>query len=282
MYNVIDLYKTVPDMPVAIDLKQAHLGIVGKHTNIKSVLFSLISQMCFHHSYHDIEIVTLVSDSDKSEFEWMKWYPHCKIKSINVSGVVSAENQRDQVLGNIAQILKERKQKQEESKQESLYLPHFVFVIDNPKMIINHSIMEYLQLKSMDLGFSIIYTTNIRANLPENIRTILTVDSQKEGTLLLNNGELLAKKLKLYDISSVNLERMARTLTPIQHNQGVSTQIPDSITFFEMYGVKKPSEIPIQKLWQGNNCYKSLAVPLGVRARADRLYKSSSRLYQPS
>ncbi len=272
MYNVIDLYKTVPDMPVAIDLKQAHLGIVGKHTNIKGVLFSLISQLCFHHSYHDIEIVTLVSDSDKSEFEWMKWYPHCKIKSINVSGVVSAENQRDQVLGNIAQILKERKQKQEESKQESLYLPHFVFVIDNPKMIINHSIMEYLQLKSMDLGFSIIYTTNIRANLPENIRTILTVDSQKEGTLLLNNGELLAKKLNLYDISSVNLERMARTLTPIQHNQGVSTQIPESITFFEMYGVKKPSEIPIQKLWQGNNCYKSLAVPLGVRAKDDIVY----------
>lgn len=272
MYDVVDSYQTVPDMPVVIDLKKAHLGIVGEHFHIRNVLFTIVSQLCFHQSYHDIEVITLVSDTDKTAFEWMKWYPHCRVKSINVSGVVSAENQRDQVLGNIAQILKERKQKQDESKQESLYLPHFVFVIDNPKMIINHSIMEYLQLKTMDLGFSIIYTTNIRANLPENIRTILTVESQDEGTLLLNNGELVVKKLKLYDASTVNLERMARTLTPMIHNQGVSTQIPESITFFEMYGVKKPSDIPVQKLWNENKCYKSLAVPLGVRAKDDVVY----------
>lgn len=272
MYDVTDSYQTVNDMPMVIDLKQAHLGIVGEPTHIRNVIFSIVLQLCFHHSYHDIEIVTLVNDADKAAFEWMRWFPHSRIRSINVSGVVSAENQRDQVLGNIAQILKERKQKQDESKQESLYLPHFVFVIDNPKMIVNHSIMEYLQLKTMDLGFSIIYTTNIRANLPENIRTILTVDSQDEGALLLNNGELVARKVTLYDTSSVDLNRMARTLTPLKHNQGVSTQIPESITFFEMYGVKKPSDIPVQKLWRENKCYKSLAVPLGVRAKDDIVF----------
>lgn len=87
------------------------------------MLTAIITQLCFHQSYHDIELITLVDDKDEKLFDWIKWYPHCKVKSINISGLVSAENQRDQVLGNIAQILKERKQKQDDSKQESLFCP---------------------------------------------------------------------------------------------------------------------------------------------------------------
>jgi len=60
-----------------------------------------------------------------------------------------------------------------------------------PKLIINHSIMEYLQTPETTLGFSIIYTTHIRANLPENILTVFMLDGGEHGTLLLNEGKLL-------------------------------------------------------------------------------------------
>jgi type VII secretion protein EssC, C-terminal domain len=269
LLEMIEEYDLLPDMPVIIDLKQSHLGLVGERRNLKKILVSIISQICFHQSYHDIEVITLVQPEDAAEYEWIKWYPHCKVKNINISGLVSAENQRDQVLGNIAQVLKERSQKKSESKKESVFLPHYVFVIDNPKMIINHSIMEHLQVQSMDLGFSIVYTTNIQANLPDNIHTIFNLDSSTEGTLLLNNKLLLNKKVKFYETDNVNLESMSRTLAPVIHNKGISTQIPDSITFFDLYGVKKSEEIPIMKLWQENKCFKSLAVPLGVRAKDD-------------
>lgn len=272
MHDVINTYNYIADMPVVIDLKKSHLGLVGEQKNIHKMLTTIITQICFHQSYHDVEIVTLINEKDDKIFDWIKWYPHCRVKSINISGLVSAENQRDQVLGNIAQILKERKQKQDESKQESLYLPHYVFIIDNPKLIINHSIMEYLQLHTMNLGFSIIYTTNIQANLPDNVHTIFNVDGQYEGTLLMNNGQLINKKVKLYSIDEVDFERMSRSLTPLVHNKGVSTQIPENITFFELYNVKKPSEIPVEKLWAENKCFKSLAVPLGVRAKDDIVY----------
>ncbi len=272
MYDVIGSDSLIPDMPVVVDLKQAHLGLVGEAKNIHKMLTAIITQLCFHQSYHDIELITLVDDKDEKLFDWIKWYPHCKVKSINISGLVSAENQRDQVLGNIAQILKERKQKQDDSKQESLFLPHYVFIIDNPKLIINHSIMEYLQLQTMNLGFSLIYTTNIRANLPDNVHTIFNIEGHCEGTLLMNNGQLVNKKVKLYDTDEVDFEKMSRKLAPIVHNKGVSTQIPENITFFELYKVSKPSEIPIQRLWNENKCYKSLAVPLGVRAKDDVVY----------
>jgi len=264
-----DSYRHVEDMPTVIDLKQAHLGLVGEKAYIHRQLSALLTQICFFQSYLDVEIVLLVEEEDWSKFEWVRWYPHCRIKSINITGLVSAENQRDQVLGNVAQVLKMRRQKQDEEKKDSRYLPHYLFIIDNPKLIINHSIMEYLQTPQTDLGFSMIYTTHIQANLPENIRTVFTLDGGDKGTLLMNEGQLLNRTVTLPPMDSIDLETIARKLAPIRHSQGVSTQIPESVTFFELYDVKRPEQLPVLELWEKNACHKSLAVPLGFRGKDD-------------
>ena len=97
----------------------------------------------------------------------MRWYPHLRLEFINVIGEIYSEQIRDQILGSIQQILKERKLKQEEEKKAHIFLPHLLFIIDEPKLILNHAIMEYLQSREMELGFSMIYTTDQKSNLPE-------------------------------------------------------------------------------------------------------------------
>ena len=47
----------------------------------------------------------------------MRWYPHLRLEFINVIGEIYSEQIRDQILGSIQQILKERKLKQEEEKK---------------------------------------------------------------------------------------------------------------------------------------------------------------------
>lgn len=67
----------------------------------------------------------------------------------------------------------DRKLKQEESRKENRFLPHYIFIIDEPSLIMDHAIMEYLDKEVEGLGFSILYTTQMRSSLPENIRTVL-------------------------------------------------------------------------------------------------------------
>ena len=262
-------YKDIPSMPMVVDLKNAHLGLVGDKTYIHRQLAAIMTQLCFYQSYHDIEIITLLEEEHRPNFEWLRWYPHLRIKNINVTGLISTENHRDQALGNIAQVLKMRKQKQDEEKKDSRYLPHYVFIIDNPKLIINHSIMEYLQTPDTSLGFSLIYTTHLQANLPENIKTVFLLTGGEYGTLIMNEGVLLNTAATLPSLVGVDLEAMSRKIAPLRHSQGISTQIPESVTFFELYGVKRPEEIPILQLWSKNACHKSLAVPLGLRGKDD-------------
>ena len=267
--EIYNEYQIINDKPVTIDLKKAHLGIVGEKHEVHEQLKWLLAQITFFHSYHDVQIIMLYNDEFKEEFDYIKWYPHVKIQANNLTGNIYNERVKDQVLGSLHQILKERKNKRDENKKEMSFLPHFVIIVDDYHMIMNHSIMEYLQEDTSELGFSLIYTAQKRANLPENIKTVLMMDDIDTATLLLDEGIEVNKRLCEQRIYGVDLESMARNLSVLKHIQGVTSHIPDSITFLDMYHVKTPEELNIEKRWQKGESHKSLAVPIGLKSQDD-------------
>lgn len=271
--ELIDKAKKIPNefrnmgqIPVEIDLKKAHLGLVGSKRNIHEQLKYMLAQLTFFHSYHDLQVVFIHSGAYTEDFKYMRWYPHLRLEFINVIGEIYSEQIRDQILGSIQQILKERKLKQEEEKKTNIYLPHLLFVVDEPKLILNHAIMEYLQSREMELGFSIIYTTDQSSNLPENIRTICILDNSEEAHLLLEEGERKNIRFDVQHTKGVELERMARSLSPLIHEQGIVSQVPEKLTFFQMYHVDTPEELKSEMRWKEHSAYKSLAVPIGAKA----------------
>ena len=245
--DTVKEFKKIKNIPLSISLRKANLGLVGSKENINKKLKRLMAQMTFFHSYHDLEIVFINDAKYEKEFEYIKWYPHLKIHSINVSGRIMSNGGKE-TLSSLQQILKERKQVLEEDKKEHIFKPYFLFVINEPKIILNHPIMEYLQEMEMDLGFSVIYTTENEANLPEYINTIVLLENSETGRLLIEEGVRKNKRFKLHKklaISNIRiiaeskfdekLEKTARQLAAIEHEEGMSSRIPESVTFFEMY-----------------------------------------------
>ncbi|TDW08587.1 S-DNA-T family DNA segregation ATPase FtsK/SpoIIIE [Breznakia blatticola] len=262
-------YKEYEQKPIHINLKKSHLGIVGDHEEIHQQLKQIMAQVTFFHSYHDVEFIFLYNETYKQEFDYVKWYPHFKISAVNVTGNIYNETVRDQVLGSLTQILKQRRDIREEKKRESSYSPHYIIIIDENHLIMNHSIMEYLQEDTTDLGFTLIYSARQRADLPENIKTVLLAEDMHTSTLLMNHGEMMNKRMKAVELEQVDLQKMARNLSVLNHQKGIRSQIPESITFFDMYHVNHPREFGIEERWMQNQSHKSLAVPLGVRAKDD-------------
>lgn len=269
---VSERFAYIDDKPVVVDLKMAHLGMIGEKDRVQEQLKLIVAQLTFQQSYHDLQIIVIHNKEYNREFAWMDWYPHLKIQALNMSGNINSERMRDQVLGSLLQILKDRQLKVEESKKQSKFLPHFLFIIDEPKLIMDHSIMEYLSKDGRELGFSIIYTSHLRGNLPEYIGTIVDLKDSEEGVLLLNEHEVVNHEFQLNHVGDCNLEWMARNLSTLIHDQGITSNIPESITFFDMYGVKKPEDFHVAERWRKNQSHKSLAVPLGVRAESDIVY----------
>ncbi len=280
MKKVYMNFQSVKDIPCVVDLKKVHLGLVGKTEYVTEMIFKLVTQLAFYHSYHDIVIIPIIDEDKADEYQWMKQLPHARLNSINVTTLLGSEKIRDQILGHINRVLKERSLNRNESRKESSYVPHFIFVIENANLISSHSIMEHLKSESSDLGFSLIYTSQMRQNLPENIRTVMTIDAEDEGTIFLDDGILTEKKIRL-DAGRIDYERFARGLRPLIHNTGVNAQIPEKVSFMELmdicYGnrnhtVNRVEDIPIHELWKKNHSHKSLSVPIGLRGAEDVVY----------
>lgn len=267
-----EIFGKIPQKPMIVDLKKAHLGIVGDRENVHEQLQILLTQLVFAQSYHDLQIITIYDKEYEEEFSWMKWLPHSKIRALNLRGLINSEQMRDQVLGSILQILKDRKMKCEEKKNEARFAPYFLFVIDEPKLISSHAIMEYIDNNGSNLAFSVIYTTQQMANLPDSIGTVMEVLDSKKGQLVLNEKKFLNKNLELYRVGNVSLEWMARNLSVLQHEQGIVSKIPENITFYEMYGIQQARELNAEQRWKKSQSHKSLAVPLGVRGNDEYVY----------
>ena len=125
--------------------------------------------------------------------------------------------------------------------------------------------MEYLGQSAKELGISIIYTSDQVYKLPENIRTVYELKNSEQAELLIEQGMHKASRFNLVSMKNIEVEIISRKTAALIHERGLVSKIPDSITFFEMYHIKHPEELAVEKRWKNHAAYKSLAVPIGVR-----------------
>lgn len=260
------------NIPLVVDLKIAHLGLVGEKSIINQQLEGYIMQIAFFHSYHDVKIILLTNSHYQKYFSYLKWFPHFLMKTINVTMIIYNERMRDQILGSIYQMLNERKKRSVEQSRQKRMLPHLLFIIDEPSLILDHAIMEFLQLHKNKLEYSIIYATDTQAKLPENIKTIISFEDSEKGVLIINNGDYTNQTFNLLQTKTIDFETNARIMAGILHEEPRSTKIPEVVNFLDLYGVEKVENLPIPNFWKQNQIYKTIAVPLGMRAKADIVY----------
>lgn len=257
-----EIFGKIPQKPMIVDLKKAHLGIVGDRENVHEQLQILLTQLVFAQSYHDLQIITIYDKEYEEEFSWMKWLPHSKIRALNLRGLINSEQMRDQVLGSILQILKDRKMKCEEKKNEARFAPYFLFVIDEPKLISSHAIMEYIDNNGSNLAFSVIYTTQQMANLPDSIGTVMEVLDSKKGQLVLNEKKFLNKNLELYRVGNVSLEfAELKKEQPDFMAELISTaRIGRSLGVHLILATQKPSGVVDDQIWSNSKFKLALKV----------------------
>ena len=265
-------YSYLKAKPMVIDMKTSHVGLVGDGEEIHEQIKQMIAQITFFHSYHDIEIIMLYSERFKEAFDYVKWYPHMRISAINVRGNIYQEKIRDQILASLTQILKQRKQIRDEDKKMGAFKPHYIIFIDDYSLVMNHGIMEYLQEETTELGFTLVFSAKQKADLLENIKTVVIVEDLKTNRLLMKDGKLIDKVLESPQVKEVDLETMARDLSVLKHQLGIQSRIPEAITFFDLYNIDQPQSLDIISRWQTNESHKTLSVPLGVRGENDIVY----------
>ncbi|RXX21339.1 type VII secretion protein EssC [Streptococcus oralis] len=271
-YALYSRHKKIPDMPIPANLSHGPVGYIGPRNLVLEQLQLLVMQLATFHSYHDVQFITILPEEEKEQWSWMRWLPHAKLQELNVRGFVYNQRTRDQVLNSLNQILKLRRSQKEEAshKESTLFHPHYVVLVTDEKLILDHVIMEFFTEDPTELGCSLIFVEDVMSSLSENIQTVINIKDRNTGQLVMEEGVLKETDFRLDHFpADYDKERIARTLAPLSHLQNLKSSIPDSVTFMEMYGAETFEDLQVSSRWKKNAPYKSLAVPIGLRGKDD-------------
>lgn len=264
------VYKESSNMPIIANLANGPIGLIGKERVVKKEIHQIIGQLAFFHSYHDLRFILIFDEADYKEIEWMKWLPHFNIPNMYAKGLIYNENTRDQLLSRIYEMVRERDL--EEEKDSLRFTPHLVFIITNQKLIEDHVILEYLEGNHRNLGISVIFASDAKESLTDNIHTLVRLLNDTEGDILIQNKKAVSIPFTLDLHKEDDNERFARMLRTLNHQTGMSNSIPNSVTFLEMLNVKDVDALNIQQKWLENESAQSLAVPIGLKGKDDRVF----------
>ncbi|UTH01884.1 type VII secretion protein EssC [Macrococcoides canis] len=266
-----DAYKTIDDAPVTISLMEGPIGYIGNRHFILNHIEHMVLELATFHSYHDVQFLFCMKTSEYNTLDSMRWLKHFHINAIHTRGLVHDKRTRDQVLTSFYSIIKERMNKQnEQSREEVQFLPHYVMVISDMSLLMDHVILEYINMDLTKYGISLIFIDDVYETLPEHVVTVIDMKTKTHAELIMHNEVLVNEHVTpaLLD-EQFDKEKLYRKLANINHVENLKNTIPESISFMQLYKAKYTDELDVEKRWRENQSYKNMAVPLGVRGKDD-------------
>lgn len=270
--HLCDSAATLDDLPVTADLRHGPVGYVGPRRLVVEQLQILVAQLTFFHSYEDLQLVVVFPESERADWEWMRWYRHSSLRDVNLRGFVQDQRSRDQVLSSLDQILKARQNARSEHRagRSTTFAPHVVVVILDETLVMDHVVMEFLRQDPVELGCSVVVVQETMSSLSDSVTTVVDIRDKETGVLVLEQGELRNTRF-VPDRLPVGFDReqLPRMVGALNHLQDVRSSIPESVTFLELYEVERVDELAVAARWAANAPHRTLGVPLGLRGPGD-------------
>lgn len=273
--QLAERYQTVRDMPVLCDLYHVpSLGILGNRNNALAALHTLVIQATTQHGYDDVKLVVLFPQEERVQWDWMRWLPHTYNETKSLRYLADTQYDAAQMLELLTDELKIRAAATSnyELGKKRPKIPHYIFLIGDTSLIQGHPVLDYLLRNDPALGVSCVVLGNEISSLPYGILQIMDLRNQ-EGQIYRREKADAKRRFQPDCISVEECDAFARALAPIRLPEKESTQLlPSGVTFLEGYHVRKPEELDIGDYWANSCNYKSLSVPIGVRANGENFY----------
>ena len=138
-------------------------------------------------------------------------------------------------------------------------------------MIAEHVILEYLEGKTEQLGISTIFAAEAKESLSENVHTLVKYINDQDGEIVIQQTKAVHTPFKLDKHKKEGNERYARLLRSLDHQKGMNNSIPETVSFLELLKAREVEDLPISQNWLSNQSSKSLAVPIGLKGKTDRV-----------
>ncbi len=287
VYDLPNKYKVINNVPVTLSLTKNNILSFLFECSFKDYFIDgLLLQAATYHSALDLKIVLFTNEDNNDRWEYLKKMPHTwssdrsiRFFSTNTEDAKAVTSYLEKEFLQRQESLK-AKNSEDNKVQEvrtvnkdlpyTKYNNYYLILTDDYDQIKNSNFITEFFKEKTNLGFSLVIFDDSMRNLPQECETFVVINEKECGIF---NKELKSSSLIKFKADydpTINMKQIAVKLSniPIQ-SQSVAQQLPQTLSFLEMYNVGKIEQLNILNRWGTNNPTTSLQAPVGVHANGD-------------
>ncbi len=269
-----DSYKMLNQVPVCVDLyKNKLIGLIGGegYAGCYSIMHDLVAQIAASDCYTDVKLAFVFDGTDGDDDEkkmFAKWLPHVWSEDGKFRYVAYDKAGAGDVFYEIANILRFRSEEQKDFKKKDVIpKPYFILFIENPELLEGELLAKYVYSQEENFGITTVLMVHSYDELPNSCEFIIENTERYQGTYYVTDGADERISVNYDMVAGSLLERMARKLSSIKvKEESLGGEIPGSLTFFDMYGIRTLEELQVLDRWRKNRTYDSLRALVGQKS----------------
>ncbi len=265
-----DNYAMLQDVPVCADFSQKIIGLIGGSgkKGCYPVMYNLASQLAASACYTDVKMAFIYNgQKDEANKHWgfARWLPHVWSEDKRIRYVADNSAEASDVFYEIVKVLRMRAESNTDT-QKVVFKPHYVLFIEDDSMLEGELISAFL-LDKRDLGVTVVLLAENYENLPNACEYIIENTQNFQGVYGVTDPVEERQKILFDKLLPQTLADFSRQLSGIQVNEiEMGGELPNTLSFMEMYGVHRLDELNVLERWRKNRTYDSIKGLLGQKS----------------
>lgn len=285
--KIAENFRIMRDVPLGINLDE--FGVVGllygdqKQRGIQ-LAQTMIAQVASSNSYTDVKIGILSVKENEDEDTWdeLRWCPHIWNEDRTCRYIATSQSGINEILYELTQVLRKRTEKLNESHsmKRTTFSPHYLLIVDDPSILEGQLITKYLYESGRALGITTIIMAHNYEELPSACGVVVEKSEEFSGFYEVKEGGAERREVEFDTIEQDELARLMRNLSRLKVGENErSSDIPDSLTFFQMRNVKHLEELAVQDHWKKNRTFETMRAVIGQKAGGTDCYLDINEKY---
>lgn len=235
-------------------------------------------QIAANNCYTDVKMAFIYDAQkydDDSTWGFAKWFPHVWSEDRRVRYIAGNRQEAADVFYELARVFRARQETVGHDAETGTkpQKPYYVLFVADPELLEGELISGYISKPKKEYGLTTVMLAESYEQLPNACEYLVQNDSAFTGSYRIGDDNRKKQTIRFDTVAGISLELFARKLSNIRVSEvETGKELPDSLTFFEMYGIDRPEELDVSGRWRKNRTYESLKALIGQKAGGGDCY----------
>ncbi len=261
--RLVNNYRTIRDVPMSYSLaKNTLTGINGIFPKYITFTNNIILQLMAFHSYDDLKFVVFTNEANKDRWEYLANSPYCFSNDKSIRYFATNTDEMQEVSNYLEQIFNGR-EVLKENNVTKFNNGFFIIIVDDIDVARKIKIVNSVIKSNRNNGFSMLILEEKLSKIPSEVSRFLVIG--EKTSIMMDTANNEQRKFIEETNEDYDMHACSKVLSNLPlYSLESAKQLPNNITFLELFGVGKIEQLNVLNRWQENNPVKSLKAEIGA------------------